>query len=352
MTRNEYLQELSQALSFLDENTRNNTVAFYAEMLDDRIEEGMTEEAATADMERIETIAARLRGEYQSAPKVDAVLESYVRQEVVLDGSDISDITISASNMPVVVTPSNNSQVKLVYYTSEQDKYTVSCRNGHLSLTHVQTGAIVNFTGLMDALRMAFGKRVAPTIELNIPKDLLVDLSVSTSNGSISLENLSSLCNTTLRTTNGRITLLQLSAKLLQAQSSNGRVQAENLKLKQSSRIQTSNARIEALRISCEQDLTISTSNGRANADHVHAVGQLSITTSNGAINSTDIKGSDITLRTSNGRITANMPGRQSDYAIQSSTSNGNNNLPKNSEGMIPLSVRTSNGAIDVNFAG
>lgn len=63
MTREEYISSLTQALSFLNEETRAAALAFYTEMLDDRIEDGLDEYSAVAAMAKPEAIAARLRAE-------------------------------------------------------------------------------------------------------------------------------------------------------------------------------------------------------------------------------------------------------------------------------------------------
>ncbi|MBR0320587.1 MAG: DUF1700 domain-containing protein, partial [Clostridia bacterium] len=63
MTRNEYLTELNRALDFLDAESRQATLSFYAELLDDRIEEGMCEEEAVSAMEKATVIAERMRQE-------------------------------------------------------------------------------------------------------------------------------------------------------------------------------------------------------------------------------------------------------------------------------------------------
>ena len=71
MSREEYLATLNQELSFLKEENRRAALAFYAEMLDDRMEDGMDEESAVNAMEAPADIAARLRtdnGEDQASP--------------------------------------------------------------------------------------------------------------------------------------------------------------------------------------------------------------------------------------------------------------------------------------------
>ena len=46
MTKKAFLSELRAALSALPEQEQNERLRFYAEMIDDRMEDGMTEEEA------------------------------------------------------------------------------------------------------------------------------------------------------------------------------------------------------------------------------------------------------------------------------------------------------------------
>ena len=50
MNKQEFLTELRQGLSGLPQNDIEERLAFYGEMLDDRIEEGLSEDAAVAEI--------------------------------------------------------------------------------------------------------------------------------------------------------------------------------------------------------------------------------------------------------------------------------------------------------------
>lgn len=60
MTRNEFLLRLDACLVSMGDQDRKAMVRFYAEQLDDRIDDGMTEEEAVASLEAPEEIAANL----------------------------------------------------------------------------------------------------------------------------------------------------------------------------------------------------------------------------------------------------------------------------------------------------
>lgn len=65
MTKNEYLQKLSDAL-ISDEESKQAVLRFYEELIEDRQECGMSEEEAVADMEKIEDLAGRLNDEFSA----------------------------------------------------------------------------------------------------------------------------------------------------------------------------------------------------------------------------------------------------------------------------------------------
>lgn len=83
MSRKEYLEQLRQALHFLPEDGRAAAMAFYAEMLDDRMEDGMDEESAAAAMEAPAAIAERLRAEGIEEIKAASPLRLGIRDEAL-----------------------------------------------------------------------------------------------------------------------------------------------------------------------------------------------------------------------------------------------------------------------------
>ena len=60
LNKAEFLDDLKCKLSSLPKEEREKTVNYYTEMIDDRIESGMGEEEAVAQMESTQTIAERL----------------------------------------------------------------------------------------------------------------------------------------------------------------------------------------------------------------------------------------------------------------------------------------------------
>ena len=63
MTKQEFLAALGGALSVLPQEEREERLSFYGEMIDDRIEEGLPEEEAVAQIGSVDAAAAQILGE-------------------------------------------------------------------------------------------------------------------------------------------------------------------------------------------------------------------------------------------------------------------------------------------------
>ena len=60
MNKEQFLSELSRRLDGLNGNDLYRTLEYYAEMIDDRMEEGISEEAAVAALGDLENVEALL----------------------------------------------------------------------------------------------------------------------------------------------------------------------------------------------------------------------------------------------------------------------------------------------------
>lgn len=63
MNKTEFLNDLKCKLNFLSEEEREKTLNYYSEIIDDRIESGLSEEEAISQMESTRTIAEKLMPE-------------------------------------------------------------------------------------------------------------------------------------------------------------------------------------------------------------------------------------------------------------------------------------------------
>ena len=78
MTKNEFLIQLIQGLSSLPQSELEDRVAFYSEMIDDRMEEGLSEEEAVADIGGVETVVDQIIAD---TPLVSIIKERIKRRK-------------------------------------------------------------------------------------------------------------------------------------------------------------------------------------------------------------------------------------------------------------------------------
>ena len=69
MTRKEFLTELDRRLEVLPRREADRYLDYYAEILADRVEDGMTDEESVASLESLDTITTRILGKRYTAPK-------------------------------------------------------------------------------------------------------------------------------------------------------------------------------------------------------------------------------------------------------------------------------------------
>lgn len=83
MTKQEFLEELRRRLSGLSGEDLARSLDFYSEMIDDRMEDGMTEAEAVANVGNVDYVAAQIREEYglppEGAPTTKAEKKSRLR---------------------------------------------------------------------------------------------------------------------------------------------------------------------------------------------------------------------------------------------------------------------------------
>ncbi|MEG1426189.1 MAG: DUF1700 domain-containing protein [Oscillospiraceae bacterium] len=75
MTKLEFIEALKIRLAHLPQSEAEKSISFYAESIDDRVEDGMSEEAAIADLGSMETIVENAEAEIPIAALVKSKLQ-------------------------------------------------------------------------------------------------------------------------------------------------------------------------------------------------------------------------------------------------------------------------------------
>ena len=100
MTKEGFLAQLRQQLWALPEADRQNSLDYYAEMIDDRMEEGLSEEEAVAAIGNLEEIVQQILGE---TPRPPVVVEPAKKEKPTKDNTKIWLIILLILASPVLI---------------------------------------------------------------------------------------------------------------------------------------------------------------------------------------------------------------------------------------------------------
>lgn len=349
MTREEFLNDLKSALSGMNEEEIDSVLAYYSEMLDDRVEAGMSEEDALNAMEPVETIAARVLSEAGVAEEEPEEKESRDK-EIRRDADCVKELHVKADNQRVQLTTGDTDEIVLRYRIEDGDIYQLHEENGVLTLEHThrpvssykidpgkltvenffdEVGKFLGSINLGNIFQIN-GNGKPRCIEVVLPRVFKGKIKVTTSNSRISADNVTCLDEVRLQSSNARIVLNHMVARTLYAGTSNSRIVLEDTYVREMLDATTSNSSVNVKNVTCDENIRLCTSNG--------------------AIRLEMIEGKNITMKTSNSPISGTVKGAMEDYAITSGTSNGHNNLPCSDIGEKQLTAKTSNGNISVEF--
>ncbi len=374
MTREQFLNDLKAALSGMKEEEREGVIAYYAEMIDDRMEAGMTEEAAVKAMEPVKEIASRVLEEAGMGESKAQPSGKDNWQEIRRPAEAIRELRIQAENKRVHISSAEDAkEVSLRYCIGSNDIFRLHEDDGVLTLEH-KMRPITSFVNeksgdgiTLESILSGVGKFIASLgervtsgvfsndsgdneIEITVPETFCAKMSAATSNARILAENLVLTQPLRLATCNAHIQAQDVDcAQDITLATSNSRIVLNDVNVN-AAKLATSNGRIVLDDMIVREGLTAVNSNGAIKISDCQIGGALTATTSNGAIELDETDSPDITLKTSNGAIGGILKGVREEYTVTSSTSNANNLLGNFGSGEKTLRATTSNAPITLRF--
>ncbi|MFA6856912.1 MAG: DUF1700 domain-containing protein [Treponema sp.] len=326
MNKETFLQKLTENLVSLNTEEREKVIAYYSEMISDKVENGAAEDAVIQDLGSPSEIAQQICAEYKKAADSLSTKNTGITNpepsRYTAEG-DIKTIIVSAQNIHVDVRSVPAEKVRVLFDPLPTDKVSVSEADGVYTFIHSIPFHLFNWFGLFHA---------HGGITLEIPETFSGDVSVRTDNARLIIENLRHLKSGSFTTDNARIVVSGTECENLGVYTANGKVELENC---------------------TGQTCKVKTSNGRITAYSCTFPGGFDLHTDNASINADLVKADTIIFKTNNGSINALIAGDARNYAIHSHTSNGQNTLP--ADWTFPgqtkqLSAETNNAHIAVKF--
>lgn len=396
MTKQEFMEILNRELGDIPAEEKAQFLRYCTEMIEDRMEEGMTEEEAVGSreeldelirafreengfgrsgirlsaeqMEQLNTLkedVQQLRGDLiasaeglrSSAENLrDSVYAENGRGDGVdfwsVSASQVRSLTVDVSEVRILFHEATDGQITLRYPVDPERleiTKTLSAEGDMTLKIRAKEQSI-----LFGAIRWRWmrSSRLEP-LEAWVPKDFAGEVRLSNSNCSINVDHPGLPGKVDLTSSNAKIEFASdvSGAGEIVCRTSNARIAFANLQANKVN-LRTSNSRISGGSLAVSNTAELVTSNARIQLEKINAP-EASLVTNNGTIALDHGDCRSLTLATSNGSIHAALAGNIRDYGIESRTSNGDNDLPRSMPGgERMLKATTSNGSIRVKFEG
>ena len=183
MNKAEFLGALENALTALRSEDRQQVLDYYAEMIEDGVENGASEEEIIEQFNAPEQIAAQLSAEYGTLQRVSPAHKRGTEQtrEYGPEGP-VHTAAIRLHDVRVRVVPSPDGRLRVRFAPIEGEQVTTQEANGVFQFIHKPTlfstnGWFVIFTGLREAV-------------VELPQGFAGTVCVKTSNASIHADDL------------------------------------------------------------------------------------------------------------------------------------------------------------------
>ena len=182
MTKTEFLLRLREMLSELPQEDVAERLVFYGEMIDDRMEDGLTEDEAVSGIGQPEEIAQQILAETpvrrteRERESIRNSFPQYSSETVEIDGI-FRDIDIDSRAEDLTILHADDGVCKAVFYGSDRQKHEVRVENGTLFIRITEEGKWYD--------RIAFFSSQKTGIELYLSQTQYSSLQIKSSTGDI-----------------------------------------------------------------------------------------------------------------------------------------------------------------------
>lgn len=296
-----------------------------------------------------------------------STIPAYEQKTADYAADEVVSLTLLDRNTPVRLETSADSRIHITYYENRLDQYRLQVTaQGELCMEKVNNAKWTDRIGLNFNLQDI-------TLVVALPEDFAGGVRLETTNGPVTASDLQIYgdaqfkttnhrmelngveCEGDLKaaTTNGPLILNEVQARSAQCESTNHTVEASRLDIAGAFAMTTTNGGIHLDQITAGS-LVAHSSNHTLQINRVTTAGSMEIKTTNGSIAIEQVlPGSALGLYSTNGSIHGTIADAMNQYGMESHTTNSTSNLPESMPGgPKTLSVKTTNGKIDLGFVG
>lgn len=341
MGKEKFIDELMHKLNYLSEEEISKVLTYYSEIIDDKIEDGMTEEDAVSSLGSMEEIEEIIRAEAGNYKK-----ENQSERKIYICKNDVKLIHVDDKNTSIEINPTSDDKIYIEYYEDKYSEYDILENEDTVLIKKITYPHFMFFGGLLqnhtaktkmviniplktkvNKLDISTSNAFINCIDLSVPR-----IELQSSNGTMNIKNIEALEGVKIYTTNGGLNIINLkSGNMVECNTTNGSIILQDVRTDDDIKLKTSNAAVKI---------------------NAAASKNLSVKTSNGSIKFEDVEVYDsLDLKSTNSNIKGRIKGKMTDFNIISKTSNGKNNLPSSlKSGDKNLTAVTSDGSINIEF--
>lgn len=359
MKKSEFLDKLCEGLRFQpDPDEIRKVVAFYDQAIEDRMEDGMSEEDAVAALGDIDDIVREVRESWSQADAGAKSGDDGLRRD--FDPAVSTRFEVYDTSGSVRLLPSPDGLVHLEYAANDRWHYevtgenVVTIRRGRNAYEPENVNVDlfgIKFSFKKPDLGGLFSEDIC--LRLLVPGACPVAVSVNTASGDVKAEGIK-LSSLSLRLVSGDIELddVEVAGKL-SAVTASGDVEIASVRASEIS-LNTTSGDVEASGLRCG-GLTARSASGDVEIDGgAEILNKLSVVTVSGDIDAAPaLPCPAIDCESVSGDVHLELPGSEGLYTVITRTNSGDVSIGGNAlSGPNSVRVKTLSGDIDVSFGG
>lgn len=230
--KDKFLEELRAALKEVHYPEVNDTIAYFDEMITDKMEEGLSIEAIIEGLGDVKSIAQTLSIEEENSDKRQVFPEP---EEVLIDeeNKEMTTISFDASNIQKIVI--NNFEADFKIFRGEDDKFKlIYDKSDSAKFVIGQRGEKIKVEYQEDYVASIFNKRLfkknsaIKNAVLYLPKSFKGYLKYDGVSGDVNIEDIN-VAELKLNNVSGQVDLSKIVSEEVNIDSVSGNIEVENL---------------------------------------------------------------------------------------------------------------------------
>lgn len=342
MHKQDFLTALSDALYGLPQSDIDQSIEYYSEIIDDQMEEGISEEEAVASLGAPDAVAKQILMDTALPKLVKAkvkpsrtLFNTATQEEKTYSVTEsFENIDIQTTECNIVLLPSEKNVCEIVCTESDKSTHTVSVENNTLKVVRKDTRKWYERIGVSFSASNF-------EIKVYLPKGEYEALQASSASGNIIVSDALSFSKAELSTASGNISYASNTKNAWNGKTFSGDIEITNI-IGETVNAKSTSGEITLKECQADAIELVSTS-GDISLEDTIAETRLSIKTTSGEVSLESCDSEDIAIQTISGDVIGTL---RSEKQFITSTTSGDISHPDSTSGSQKCTVNTTSGDI------